>query len=89
MRLLFSLSADLIHWSRSQLLVATRCGSGEVPPEAIEPALITAPSIVDHADTTANFEWAGRTPHLYYTRFNDGGLDRDVLRVPLSLTRID
>ena len=85
----FSLSADLIHWSRSQLLVATRCGSGELPPGAIEPTLITAPSIIDHADTTANFERADRTPHLYYTRFNDGGLDRDLVRVPLTLTRID
>ena len=85
----FSLSADLLHWSRSQLLVATKCGSGELPPGAIDPMLVSAPSIVDHADTTTNFERAGRTPYLYHTRFNDGGLDRDVVRLPLTLTRAD
>ena len=46
-------------------------------------------SIIDHADTTVNFEVAGRTPYLYYIRFNDGGLDRDLVRVPLTFTRLD
>ena len=45
------------------------------------------PSLVDHADTTVNFERAGRTPYLYYMRINDGSLDRDLVRVPLTLTR--
>jgi hypothetical protein len=47
------------------------------------------PFIVDHADTTTNFEKAGRTPYLYYVRSNGDDLDRDVLRVPLTLTRIN
>ena len=27
--------------------------------------------------------------YLYYTRFNDGGLDCDLVGVPITLTRID
>ena len=45
------------------------------------------PYLVDRADTTVNFETMGRTPHLYHARFNDGGLDRDLVRVPLTFTR--
>ena len=45
------------------------------------------PSIVDHADSTTNFERPGRTPYLYYTRHNGGyWLDRDLVRVPLTFT---
>jgi hypothetical protein len=44
------------------------------------------PSIIDHNDTTANFEVAGRTPYLYFTRFNDPYLDRDLVRVPMTIT---
>jgi hypothetical protein len=44
---------------------------------------------VDHADTTINFERAGRSAYLYYMRFNDGGLDRDLIRVPITFTRVD
>jgi hypothetical protein len=31
----------------------------------------------------------GRTPHLYHAQFNDGGLDGDLVRVPLTFTRAD
>jgi hypothetical protein len=47
------------------------------------------PSLVDHADTTVNFEVMGRTPHLYYVRINGDNLDRDVVRVPLMFTRMN
>jgi hypothetical protein len=36
-----------------------------------------------------NFERAGRTAYLYYTRFDDAGLDRDLVRVPITFTRVD
>ena len=55
----------------------------------LEPAPVLYPSVVDHADTTINFERTGRAPYLYYTRFNDGGLDRDLVRVQVTLTRLD
>jgi hypothetical protein len=55
-------------------------------PGMLEPVNILFPSIIDHADPSTNFERPGRTPYLYYTRFNDGGLDRDLVRVPLTFT---
>lgn len=45
------------------------------------------PSIVDHAGKSVNFENAGRKPYLYYMRINGDKFDRDVVRVPLTLTR--
>jgi hypothetical protein len=42
-------------------------------------------TIGDHEDSTTNFERSGRTPYLYYTRHN-GGLDRDLMRVPVTFT---
>jgi len=89
----YELSADLVHWSEQQLLVEAKTWEGcETDPQGVgvlEPVTVGYSSIVDHADTTINFEMAGRTPYLYYTRFNDGGLDRDVVRVPLTFTRGD
>jgi hypothetical protein len=88
--ILYSLSADLIHWSERRLLVEASlpwCPADPSQPGVLEPVSVLYPALVDHADTTVNFEMAGRTPHLYYTRFNDGGLDRDLVRVPLTLTK--
>jgi hypothetical protein len=85
----FSLSADLVHWSSFQLI--TEPGDpGFCPPDAqglTYPAMY--PTLIDHADTTINFERPGRTPHLYYARFNDSWKDRDLVRVPLTFTRLD
>jgi len=86
----YALSADLIHWSKESLLVEAQlpwCTADLQQPAVLEPFTVLYPSIVDHADTTVNFETAGRTPYLYYTRFNDGGLDRDLVRVPMTITR--
>jgi len=65
-------------------------------PQVLERLATSYPTIIDHADTTVNFERAGRTPYLYYVRFNRGTqsdslywLDRDLVRVPLTFTRID
>lgn len=83
----YALSADLVHWSEHQLLAEASlpwCAAG---PGALEPVNVLYPSIVDHADTTVNFERAGRTAYFYYVRYNDGGIDRDLMRVPLILTR--
>ena len=51
----------------------------------------SASPIIDHDDTTPNFENTGRTPYLYFTRFNgttisDAGLNRDLVRVPVIIT---
>jgi hypothetical protein len=83
------LSIDLLHWSSPQLLVEAfgsgqegMCGTGP----RLEPVPIIFPTIIDHTDTTANFERAGRNVYLYYTRFNEGVFDRDLVRVPLTFT---
>jgi hypothetical protein len=44
-------------------------------------------SIIDHNDTSLSFETPGRTPYLYYTRFNDNAENRDLVRVPLLITQ--
>jgi hypothetical protein len=82
------LSSDLIHWSDAQLIAPARipgCDQGSQIPGLLDPLEIWLPSIIDHADSTTNFERPGQTPYLYYTRFN-GGLDRDLVRVPLTFT---
>jgi len=87
----FTLSTDLIHWSHIQLIaradigVSWGCDMSPGAPPILEPLQVQYPSIIDHEDTTTNFERPGRTPYLYYTRHN-GGLDRDLVRVPLTFT---
>jgi hypothetical protein len=86
----YALSADLIHWSTHHLLVEASlpwCAANPSQPGVLEPVIVMYPSIVDHADTSVNFENAGRTPYFYYMRINGDNLDRDVVRVPLTLTR--
>jgi len=86
----YMLSADLVHWSGPQLIVPAKPNWCDVDPQTpglLEPATIMYPAIIDHGNATVNFEQVGRSPHLYYTRFNDGGLDRDLMRVQLTFTR--
>ena len=89
----FSLSSDLVHWSEEQLLAETNtfegCSLTPTDPGVLETKRQMYSSIIDHGDTTINFERAGRNAYLYYTRFNDGGLDRDLVRVPITFTRVD
>jgi hypothetical protein len=89
----FVTSSDLIHWSAGAWLRAEYSpfpgtgGAACAPPAAVSANGYS--SIIDHADTTTNFEKSGQTPYLYYTRFNPtgGGLNRDLVRVPLVITK--
>jgi len=86
------LSVDLIHWSRPQLLAEAQfswCRVDLQRPTVIEPATVAYASIIDHNDTTTNFERAGRTAHLYYSRLNEFNIPRDLVRVPITFTRVD
>jgi len=88
----FRLSANLFVWSPPQLIVQTkddRCEFDPQKPGLLEPVLVMYAALVDHADPSVNFERPGRTPYLYYVRFNDDRLDRDLVRVPLTFTRLD
>ena len=81
----YALSSDLITWSPLRLVREahvpwfTQC--------LVSPSIAaTYPSIIDHSDTTESFERSGQTPYLYYTRFNTQSLDRDLVRVPVTIT---
>jgi hypothetical protein len=85
----FSTSLDLIRWSEHQLITPARigCDTDDTTPGQLEKVRTYYPSIIDHEDSTINFERPGRTPYLYYTRNNQGfWLDRDLVRVPLTFT---
>jgi len=85
----FMLSYDMVHWGPKQMIAPARspwCDADPATPGILEPVVVMYPSLVDHGDTGVNFDRTGRTVYLYYTRFNDGGLDRDLVRVPVTFT---
>jgi len=89
----YRVSEDLIHWPKDELLMPivwvdkwrdSKVGSGVIAE--------TYPSLLDEASAGDNFEFSGRSPYLYYTRFNAktranlGKQDRDILRVRLKVS---
>jgi len=82
----YALSSDLIHWTPVQIMLTAYFPSHPPcqPPSGSSASVYF--SIIDHSDTSVNFENSGQTPFLYYTRFNDLGLNRDLVRVPLVIT---
>jgi hypothetical protein len=84
----FSVSSDLIHWSRRRLIMEAttgetyRCGG---------PDPIAYPSLIDPRSDSRTFASTGRRPYLYYTRFNYEGcqrtMDRDLIRRPIELSK--
>lgn len=75
----YSLSNDLINWSTKQYIMAaqqTWAAGGS-----------NYPSLIDHNDTTRNFEQTGETCYLYYTKWNSGTYDRDLVRVPVTFAK--
>jgi hypothetical protein len=81
----YSTSSDLIHWSDRKLLVEVPlpytwvCGQ-EFP--------WGFPSVIDQDSRSPNFDTSDRDFYLYYTLNNRAncvsGLDRDLVRVPIS-----
>ena len=85
----FQLSPDMVHWGPKQMIAPARlpwCDAGPATPGVLEPVEVLYPSLVDHGDTGINFDRTGRTVYLYYMRFNDDNLDRDLVRVPVTFT---
>lgn len=86
----FSLSSDLVNWSPQQLIAPAYVPS---PSQCQKPGAgglagsFAYASIIDHDDSSINFEKPGRTPYLYYSRFNDNSESRDVVRVPVIITK--
>jgi CSLREA domain-containing protein len=75
----YALSDDLINWSAKRLIMqtaATWAAGGS-----------NYPSIIDHADTSRNFEMPGQDCYLYFTKWNSGTYDRDLIRVPVTFNK--
>ena len=75
----YALSEDLINWSAPRFILQTQstwaAGGSNYP------------SIIDHNDLTRNFEQAGQSCYLYYTKWNSGTYDRDLLRIPVTFNK--
>ena len=83
----FSLSPDLLRWSPPQLIMPTKLPYPPCNPDGRPDGSLIYPSLIDHEDVTSSFEVTGRTPHLYFVRWNSG-LDRDLLRVQLRFALV-
>jgi hypothetical protein len=73
-----SVSDDLLHWSEPKLVLAT---------PLFEATTLAYPSLIDHTDTSANFENSGEHAYLYYTswqRFSRWA--RNLVRVPITVS---
>src|ERR1700680_1893402 len=80
----YTLSSDLINWAPLRLVLEAHVPwNAQCSPNGINATFF---SFIDHDDPTINFERPGRTPHLYFTRFNDSSFDRDLVRVPVTIT---
>ena len=75
----YALSDDLINWSSPRLILQT------TSTWAVGGALYA--SIIDHNDVTRNFEQPGQTCYMYYTKWNSGTYDRDLVRVPVTFNK--
>jgi len=86
----YALSSDLIHWTAFQIIKTGYFSFAPCLPPGGSDYLTVYFSIIDHSDTTTNFERPGQTPYLYYTRiqWQNGGvtLNRDLVRVPVVIT---
>jgi len=84
----YSLSSDLVNWSKRRLLMA-----GHIPSAGIcaEDRPVAYPSILDPDSAGRNFEGSDGDAYLYFTRFNYDGCsmtsDRDLVRVPIAFSR--
>lgn len=73
----YTLSQDLINWSKPVLLLRDKhVPQGEV----------AYPSLLDPADSSRNFETSGREPYVYLMRWQGTGLNRDLIRQKIRFT---
>ncbi|MBL4628185.1 MAG: hypothetical protein JKY00_09135 [Roseicyclus sp.] len=79
----YALSEDLITWSMRQPLLEVRLPWRATGREAV----YLYPTLIDHDSDSRNYETSGATAYLYFTRLNfgSGDLDRDLIRMPVSI----
>jgi hypothetical protein len=79
-------STDLFHWSEPRKIIDT---GPAVPGECDNRSVLAYPSLIDPNSPSRNFETIGDTAYLYFTRFHfrgcAGNLDRDLMRVPVTI----
>ena len=75
----YSLSNDLIHWSTKQFIMQVQ--------QTWAVGGANYPSLIDHNDVSRNFEVTGQSCFLYYTKWNSGTYDRDLVRVPITFSK--
>ncbi len=83
----YSLSDDLIHWSvRKRILAGNMLVDPNADPTQVR---LAYPAVVDHADTSRNFEITGQDVYLYYVKIYPGNvLDRELVRVPIRFNKL-
>lgn len=79
----YALSEDLITWTMRTPLLEVRLPWRATGRETI----YLYPTLIDHGSESANFETTGTTAYLYFTRLNfgSGDLDRDLIRMPVTI----
>lgn len=78
-------SDNLVNWSTPQKIrvAANSATNNEIYSSIIDPEVI-----VNNANVqTKNFEKSDSSMYLYFTRINDGNLDRDLIRIPMGLLK--
>jgi len=81
----YSLSDDLVHWTRRELLLELP-GENAVADSATD-TFYAYPSFMDPDSPSMNFQTSDEDAFLYVTRFNNGvTLDRDLIRFPVKIT---
>lgn len=80
----YATSDDLITWSHRVPLLEVRLPWRATGAETV----YLYPTLIDPNSESANFDTTGATAHLYFTRLNfgSGNLDRDLIRMPVTIT---
>ena len=77
----FSLSEDLINWTHRKLIMEVELPWTWEPGDG---STHLYPSLLDPDSTSLNFDTTDNQAYLYFTRFNEFHLDRDLFRVPVE-----
>ncbi|MFQ5651666.1 MAG: FlgD immunoglobulin-like domain containing protein [bacterium] len=83
----YSISDDLINWVTRKIIMTGNLLIN--PKHATGEDVLAYPSVIDHADTTRNFEQIGQEAYLYFTRIHPTSLyDRDLVRIPIRFNKL-
>jgi hypothetical protein len=81
-----STSADLIHWSQPAVAQQFEPHDSGCTASSKHVLMYSYPALLDPNSPTRNFETVGNTAYIYFLRVRRcGGLDRDLVRLPVSI----